>query len=165
MGSAAGMFDINNVEKFFSYIKRNYNHSEYKYCFVEKRTEYYKLFFDLDMKDDIIKKIIENNENFKINKFWNYIIKNIDEVLKYYINDFNFEYIYSFRADNEYKLHLYYPKIIVNSSIALTIRDKLIKNLMADDMNCIDKLIYEKIFDDHVYKANGFRLLYQKKIG
>ena len=24
------------MEKFFSYIKRNYNHSEYKYCFVEK---------------------------------------------------------------------------------------------------------------------------------
>lgn len=102
-----------------------------------------------------------------IEGLWIFIINHFNEVLKYYINVQSDEitYIYSDREDKENKLHIYYPNIIINKYHALTIRKKVINNILGDINNKygLDSDTWIKIIDASVYKANGLRVLGQKK--
>lgn len=154
-----GMFKFDDTEKLYKHISNNHNASEF--CLVERRTEYFMLFFDLDVAEDVI-------EKDKMIELFSFIIENISHVLKYYIHmkksQKELRYIYSDRSDSKInKLHLYYPYIVVNSHHALAIREKVIQNIMQDNKFNIDEAAYRKIIDDSVYKQSGIRLLFQKK--
>jgi hypothetical protein len=136
-----------------------------KYCFAELKTEYFKLFYDLDIDQDVLDYLTEHTENFNMDQFWNYLIRFIIIGLKYYIDDDEqtFGYIFSDRLDKNYKLHLYFPNIILHGPFALTIRYKIINLILEDGSYNLTFEHLNKIFDSCVYEANGIRLLFQVK--
>lgn len=137
------------------------------YCFIETKTEYFKLFFDLDINEADL----ELFKDYKMDEFWSLIINVINKVLTKWIveptnNDQTFlQYIYSNRTDIDHKLHLYYPNIIINKGYALALRSLIIDELKNEKLSegIIDKL--DDIVDKSVFEANGLRVLFQKKPG
>ncbi len=154
-----GMYRIDPYE-LYNYILHNENakHS----CFVERRTEYFMLFFDLDVADQLI---IDNK--FDVIKLFEFIIDKIIGAISFYIRVGNskkeIKYIYSDRNDKNNKLHLYFPNIILNSYQAMAIRNKLLSDILKDNIFNLSKEQYETIIDDSVYKQSGLRLLFQVK--
>lgn len=143
-----GMFNFDDTDKLYKHISDNHTASEF--CLVERRTEYFMLFFDLDVAENVIDKD-------KILYFFDFIIGNISHVIKYYVHmkksQKELRYIYSDRSDGKTnKLHLYYPYIIVNSHYAITIREKIIHNIMENNKFNIDEATYRKIIDNSLHR-------------
>lgn len=135
-----------------------------KICLVEQKTPYFRLFWDLDIDDSLLRKF----KKISVPEFWAYMITMIITVLKRFIIEKNkdtFKYIYSDRIDFDHKLHLYFPHIILNSEYCLVLRQILIKALLDDDTYNFSEDHYNKIIDPSVFKANGLRLMFQKKKG
>jgi hypothetical protein len=160
MGKQAGNFsmDKKGVQKMYEVIAKGNLDS---FCMVERKTPYFKLFFDLDNKkmDKQFKKINEK-------KFWSYCTKTIVTVLKKFIVEekTTFQYIYSTRTDTTHGLHLYFPNIVINSEYAMLLRNQIVKQLIEEEVyKNLTREDYEQIVDDSVYKGNGLRLLFQKK--
>lgn len=135
-------------------IKENCT-KEKKYCLVEKKTEYYKLFWDFDFKKDLEKmnKGKEYLENHK--KITKYIIKKIEKGIDKIIKDANKEYVYS-KTTGGLGKHINYVNIIVNTELHLAIYRITMKEIEEEEK--YDKEIIEKIFDESICKANGIRL-------
>lgn len=153
-----GMFKFDQ-DTLYNYITDNYETSQY--CFVERRTEYFMLFFDLDVAENII-------EENKLAELFDFIIDNITKVLSYYIRMKNskkeLRYIYSDRNDKRNKLHIYFPNIILNKHHCMAIREKLIEYILKDNkFGVLGEISYRTIIDESVYKQSGLRLLFQKK--
>lgn len=123
---------------------------EKKYCLVEKKTKYYKLFWDLDFKEEMNEEIKTKHE--KITK---YIIKEINEGIDKIIKDANKDYVYSESTKGLGK-HLNYINIIVDVKLHKTIYNEIIKNIKKDKKYEIE--VMEKIIDKSICVANGLRL-------
>nr|QBK88687.1 MAG: DNA primase [Mimivirus LCMiAC01] len=174
MGINSGNFNIPNSNKLYHFIIKNNkpNPKAMYYCFVEKKTPYYILFWDFDINDKTNKHKIScmldyfNDNEINFRKFWKYIIKYIIKALQYYISgeDDLYEYIYSNRSDKiKHKLHIYFPNIIVNNEYALTIRNKALEYVRNNNIYNIPEKYLNQILDGSVFKANGLRLMYQSK--
>lgn len=129
----------------------------YKNCIVERKTEIFKLFLDLDILSltvlDITEYIqcIQNCISNIYNKDFMCIIATTDvnKTIK--------------RGDTEYikqGYHLHWPNIYVNKSIALKIRNNLVVSLTTY-FGKVESMYdsWEKIVDRSVYEHNGLRLL------
>jgi hypothetical protein len=135
------------------------------FCMVERKTQYFKLFWDFDI-DTKHRKLFQKFENINMPMFWMFIISKLLEVLKAFIiekNDKTFKYIYSDRTDINHKIHVYFPNIILNSEYCLILRSELIKTLIKNNKYNLTEEDYKLIIDASVFKANGLRLLFQCK--
>jgi hypothetical protein len=134
------------------------------YCFIPKKTEYYILMWDFDLKIESLNKIHANtpfctNEelnNYIINfdavvfKIINLIIKSLKKIfvepdIKYIIADKNIGLGY----------HMYFPNIIVNKLVHSYIFNDVLNSLSS--LNKYHKEIIKHIFDACVSNANGLR--------
>jgi len=161
MGQKGGNFSID--KKGVSSLYNSISKFELDdFCFVEKKTPYFKLFWDFDISDDLLPKFKKIN----IPDFWNYMITILLAVLRSFIiakDNKTFSYIYSDRTDINHKIHLYFPNIVLNSEYCLLLQKEFIRELMEDDRYDLTAEEYNKIIDTSVFKANGIRLLFQKK--
>ena len=132
--------------------------SDKNYALIEKRTDFFKLFWDLDLKQDIIKELGDTD----LSQFIAFLINQIIYAIKYYIDldSDELEYIYCDK-DSGNGVHLYFPKIIVNSAHALVIRNKLLELCPSETYPDITQELYHKIIDESVFKSNGIRLIHQ----
>ena len=114
----SGKFHFPNTDNLFNFIIND--PLSKRFCFVERRTEYFLLFFDFD-----IDKYLPNIEQIDITKFYEYLIANITETLCFYfdLKDSEKKYIFSDRDDKK-NFHLYFPRIIINKYHAIEIRKK-----------------------------------------
>jgi hypothetical protein len=131
MGEIGGKYKIPPERLYEKIVKGELN----KYCFVERRSKIFKLFYDID----IVNGKFNEEEKEKIKEIGAEIIKErvieeIKEVLKGETGK-EYGYIYSDKITiekkrgNENKLHIYYPEIEINSEMALNIREKIIERL------------------------------------
>ncbi len=133
------------------------------FCMIEKKTPFFKLFWDFDIKNltHIFKKT-------NIANFWSYLVETLVSVLQKYINEKDnktFKYIYSDRKDTEYGIHVYFPNIVISSEYCMALREQLIKKVIQDnEYKFLDEAIWGDIIDASVFKGNGLRLLFQKKV-
>ena len=161
MGIMHGKYNM-NPQRLYEIIVGGYAN---KYCFIERKSRIYKLFYDID----IVNKRLGEKEKERIQKIGVIVIKEkiietIGEVMEEYMGK-RYEYIYSDKrtvdnkAGDEYKLHIYYPEVEVDNEIAIFIRSKIIERLDRWEL----KGLWEEIIDISIYKGNGIRLLYQMK--
>ena len=131
------------------------------YCFAERRTNYFMFYVDLDVDKHIPDEMKDNPDDLI-----NHIINKLEELLEYYIlideQKDELKYIYSNKLKG-LNTHLYFPKIILNEKHALTIRDKLIENIVAENKFNLSNDTYINIIDESVYKSAGLKPLFQKK--
>jgi hypothetical protein len=66
MGYQIGNFYFDNPNILYYFITKN-KHAK-QYCFIEKKTNFYKLFWDFDIDDNILNHFKDNN--IKFNDFW-----------------------------------------------------------------------------------------------
>lgn len=167
MGIQKGNFYFDNPLILYNFITKPHKVTQRakRFCFIDCRTPYYRLSWDFDMSPKDAKYLSDNN--ISTTTFLNYIIDNVVKALKYYIapsetNSDLFNYIYSDRTDDKpSKLHLYFPNIIIDNPIGLTIRQKVLTLIRED--NIYNDMSLETIIDPCVFKANGLRLLFQRK--
>ena len=128
------------------------------YAFVEFKTEYYRLNFDLDFKErcELVSPYI-----FKHQEITKYLISVITTSLNYIIKNPDIKYIHAIKNIG-YGVHLYWPNIILNKELHLQIYNLTIKLIEQDQTNNIPINIIKKIFDVSVCKSNGLRLFYNK---
>lgn len=152
----SGVFKFNHIELYQFIISDPFAK---RWCFIENRTEYFKLFFDFD-----IDKYLPDIANVNVNDFIAFLIDNIIKVLKHYIvtNDSMLGYIYSDRLD-KYNFHLFFPEMILNSSHAIAIREKILQFVMSDNKFDLLRDDYENIIDISIYKQSGLKVLFQAK--
>lgn len=138
-----------------------------KYAFVEHKTEYYILMFDFDFKNnEFIDKPTDNEFINTPAHIVDFIIMNINKVLKDVFVNPNIQYIYCDKNDNKHSngVHIYYPNIVVNKFVHYEICKKvygfLINNKTLPTIKNINDKQWSAIFDMCVAKANGLRLPY-----
>ena len=142
-------------------------------CYVEKKTEYYKLCFDFDFKYSKYEDIFKN-----VNKDYKAITLHIVNIINKYILkycDADFSYIYACKKEQA-GVHIYYPNIITDKRFHSYIYKRTYDELKTDIL--FFKLLYgdeyeldednkqmfleiiNKIFDDCISKGVGLRLFY-----
>lgn len=141
------------------------NDKKQKYCFIEKRSEFFMFYVDLDLDEQLYLSFIEKHGDIML--LWNYIIQKIKQTIKHFIllkhDTKETLYIFSDREDKENKIHLYYPNLIINAGLALSIRSHIIEEIIKDNIYGFTKDQWSSIIDESVYKANGLRILGQIK--
>jgi hypothetical protein len=130
-------------------IKKNCIETK-EYCFVEKKTDYYVLSWDLDFKEDLDECYKDNNE-----KITHYIIEKINESIDEIIINADKDYVYAESTKGLGK-HIYYIFIITDVKLHLKIYDILMKKIEKDKK--YNKELMEKIIDRTVCVNNGIRL-------
>lgn len=129
------------------------------FCFVEKKTKYFKLYWDFDFKYETEPDIYNGfvGEHFIITEYiLKYIIDTLNETLN--LSKSDLQYIWA-QKNKSVGFHIYFPNIIVNKELHTWIYDKTFDKIM-NDKKYPQKLI-GKIFDRCV-KSNGLRLFYYK---
>ena len=142
-------------------------------CYVEKKSEYYKLCFDFDFKYNKYEDIFKN-----VNKDYKAITLHIVNIINKYISkccDANIDYIYACKKEQA-GVHIYYQNIITNKCFHSYIYKRTYDELINDEL--FFKLLYgdeyeldeenkqmfleiiNKIFDNCVSKGVGLRLFY-----
>jgi hypothetical protein len=141
-------------------------------CYVEKKSEYYKLCFDFDFKYNKYEDIFKN-----VNKDYKAITLHIVNIINKYILkccNANIEYIYACKKEQA-GVHIYYPNIITNKCFHSYIYKRTYDELINDEF--FFKLLYgdeyeldenkqmfleiiNKIFDNCVSKGVGLRFFY-----
>ena len=163
MGTKAGnfMIDDKTITNFYQFVASD---ESAQFCFLEVKSEYFKLFWDFDVKEQFID--LFKDINFE--EFWDYIIETILKVLKKYIKEDTkeiFNYIYSDRNDLKNRIHVYFPNIKIDCDSALTLA-LIFKNELKNDkkykINNYDEIINEMV-DLSIFTYNGLKLLFQKK--
>jgi len=162
IGSISGYFNFSDdvIPDLYNYIVNDPKSNEY--CFVEKKTIYHALQLGMELDNKRLKYSKVNITD--TSKFWKYVIDNILNSLKYYINNKNdkiYSYIYSDKKDATIKLHLYFPNIIVNNEYTLIIRKKTIQLIKYDNIYKLPDCVIDKLFDSTVYKNYGLPLPFQ----
>jgi hypothetical protein len=130
-------------------IKKNCIETK-EYCFVERKTDYYVLSWDLDFKEDLDECYKDNHE--KITK---YIIEKINESIDEIIINGDKDYVYAESTKGLGK-HIYYIFIITDIKLHLKLYDIMIKKIEKEKK--YNKEIVEKIIDRTVCVNNGIRL-------
>jgi hypothetical protein len=161
----SGNYYYNNPSHLFRFLLENTKASEY--CMTECTTEYFKYFVDLDMNNDVLNTIRTNHANFNYHNYWKSLIDILLETLVYFIDQTTinsplFEYLYSVKTRANHKIHLNFPRIIINKRYALTIRDKVIEQIKKSNLPLKEHI--DVIFDKLPY-ATSLRLLSQRKCG
>ena len=134
-----------------------------QYCFVEKKTEYYKCMWDFDYKDNMNEICKEKHDEIT-----NIIIKEIINAFKQLftkVNELSLQYIYCIKNQG-LGVHVYFPDIILKKEVHIEIYNIFIKNIKTIYKK--EKHIYEnitKILDLSTCNANGLRLIYNKYNG
>ena len=141
-------------------------------CYVEKKSEYYKLCFDFDFKYNKYEDIFKS-----VNKDYKAITLHIVNIINKYILkccDADIEYIYACKKEQA-GVHIYYPNIITNKCFHSYIYKRTYDELINDELffNLLYGEEYElgdnkqmfieiinKIFDNCVSKGVGLRLFY-----
>ena len=129
------------------------------FCFVEKKTKYYKLYWDFDFKYDKEPEIYNGfigKHDFITEYILKYIIDTLNETLNLSKNDLH--YIWA-QKQKYIGFHIYFPNIIVDKELHLWIYDKTFEKILNDNKYPV-KLI-SKIFDKCI-QSNGLRLFYYK---
>ena len=132
------------------------------FCFVEKKTKYYKLYWDFDFKYDKEPEIYNGfvgQHDFITEYILKYIIDILNETLNLSKSDLH--YIWA-QKENSIGFHIYFPNIIVDKELHLWIYEKTFDKIM-NDKKYPEKLI-SKIFDKCI-QSNGLRLFYYKYNG
>jgi hypothetical protein len=162
MGRKGGLFVFPDPNVLYNWIAQRVQND---FCFIEHRTKYFKLFWDLDIGDKYLSMFKEKKIDY--DKFWKYIIEKVLCALSHYIDCSAdrtlFDYIYSGRTDHNHKVHIYFPNITICSEYALIIRDKALELIKADNCFGISDKCLDDILDQSVFRANGLRMLYQVK--
>ena len=140
-----------------------------KYSLVEKKSQYYKLIFDIDFKPLYNDKKKENDFFYlydtKEDLITSIIIKSIEEVLKNVFIEPNCEYVYCDKSDGTHGVHLYYINIIVNNEVSSYLY-KLILNLCLNNTKIkMPLLCWQKIIDACTTNSNGLRMPFFYKNG
>lgn len=141
----------NGVKKISNYFT--------SFCFVEKKTKYYKLYWDFDFKyekePDIYMGFTTQHEIIT-QYILNIIINTLNDTLNLSKSDLH--YIWA-EKEKSIGYHIYFPNIIVDKELHLWIYEKTFDKIK-NDKKYPDKLIC-KIFDKCI-QANGLRLFYYK---
>lgn len=156
-GKFKGKFQI-EPDTLYDIIENN----EYSknYAFVEViRSDFFKLYFDVDLKDkhlskyDISEELIEKSKEI--------IIESILKTVKGYVKMDVCDYIYA-NKNLGHGIHLYFPDITISYPHVSYMITEINKNLT----NCLElpQDIISKIMDLSVYKT-GLRLIHQVKDG
>ncbi len=129
-------------------------------CFVENKTQFYKMFFDFDYKYEKYPEIYNGYEGQQ-DVITQYILDKIKETLEQTLNltRKSVEYIWAGKK-NSHGHHIYFPNIITDKSLHFYIYSKSIEKIFQDKK--YPKQLINQIFDDCVSKANGLRLFYFK---
>ena len=155
-----GKLNIKNLDICYDIYSKSIDKNEYIYL-VECRTEVFPLFFDLDF-------LLEKEMN---NELFIEIIKNINDTIKLYYNEYykciitTADYKKIHKNENNYLkkgFHIHWPDIYVNKENAFNIRNSCITKL---------KTIYGNIFinnfndiiDQSVFTSSGLRLTGSRK--
>ncbi len=126
--------------------------NEKNYCFVEIKSEYYKLMWDIDFKENELSQEQLNKEN----EITEIIIKKIDkEITNMFITPYK-NYVVC-KKNKGRGTHLYYPDIIINKETHLELYNKVIKDLKIEKK--------EKILDISVAKGISMRIIYNEYEG
>ena len=134
-------FNFENTDNLFNYVLGENEHKT-KYKFVEIPSEYYMLYIDLDFK-----LYAEIDESLK-DEIINFIIQEI----KNHIENIDTSYIYSDKNIGS-GVHLYFPKLIVNTGIHKQFLNYLKNKLKENYPN------YCNILDTVAF--NGLQLMFQ----
>ena len=129
------------------------------FCFVEKKTKYYKLYWDFDFKYDKDTDIYLGftDQHYIITEYiLIYIIEVLNETLN--VSKTDLQYIWA-QKEKSFGFHIYFPNIIVDKELHLWIYDKTFDKIK-NDKKYPEKLI-NKIFDKCI-QSNGLRLFYYK---
>jgi len=150
-----GNFVIPNdeLDKFYYFSLNNLS----QFCFVELRTEFYKLFFDIDV----------NIHVDNMSKFMKYICETINKVLSHYISGEKniFEFILCKKENYAGKLHIIFPNLIVDQKHAKLLHNCIINRLVKEDKFNLTRNDYEKIVDKNVCNnKSSLRVIYQNRI-
>jgi len=132
------------------------------FCFVEKKTKYYKLYWDFDFKYEKEPEIYNGfvgQHDFITEYILKYIIDTLNETLNLSKSDLH--YIWA-QKEKSIGFHIYFPNIIVDKELHLWIYEKTFEKIL-NDKKYPEKLI-SQIFDKCV-KSNGLRLFYYKYNG
>lgn len=132
------------------------------FCFVEKKTKYYKLYWDFDFKYDKEPEIYNGFvglHDFITEYILKYIIDTLNETLNLSKSDLH--YIWA-QKEKDVGFHIYFPNIIVDKELHLWIYEKTFEKIL-NDKKYPQKLI-SKIFDKCI-QSNGLRLFYYKYNG
>jgi hypothetical protein len=160
--NCTGKFLIDS-EKILEFILTDENAKNYK--FTECVTPYYKLFFDIDLKE------YDGDNIDEIGYFFVYkIVEALKSIIKPKDIDMDdttfFQYIYSDKASifgnfkNKKKgLHLYFPRVIVNVETLRFLLNYILNYIIDhDDLNIGENTIKE-IFDTH--SLYGIKVMFQ----
>jgi hypothetical protein len=115
------------------------------FCFVEKKTKYYKLYWDFDFKYDKEPEIYNGFvglHDFITEYILKYIIETLNETLNLSKSDLH--YIWA-QKEKSIGFHIYFPNIIVDKELHLWIYEKTFEKIL-NDKKYPHKLI-SKIFD------------------
>jgi hypothetical protein len=129
------------------------------FCFVEKKTKYYKLYWDFDFKYEKKPEIyygFVGQHDFITEYILKFIIDTLNETLNLSKSDLH--YIWA-QKEKSIGFHIYFPNIIVDKELHLWIYEKTFEKIM-NDKKYPEKLI-SQIFDKCI-QSNGLRLFYYK---
>jgi len=129
------------------------------FCFVENKTKYFKLYWDIDFKYDSNPEIYYGftDQHEIITKYiLSYIIETLNETL--HLKKSDLQYIWA-QKEKSIGYHIYFPNIIVDKQLHLWIYDKTFDKIKNDKKYPVQ--LINKIFDSCI-KSNGLRLFYYK---
>lgn len=147
------------------FIKNGFIHKMNKltsFCFVEKKTKYYKLYWDFDFKYEKEPEIYNGfigQHDFITEYILKYIIDTLNETLN--LSKSDLQYVWA-QKEKSIGFHIYFPNIIVDKELHLWIYEKTFEKIL-NDKKYPEKLI-SKIFDKCI-QSNGLRLFYYKYNG
>lgn len=160
-GEIRGSYYIQNPKNLYTFISTST--SAHSYTFADSiKTDYYKMYFDIDMKE---KKFKKHNISIKRVKMTNHIISTIVMVM----NDSILEkeklsYIYCDKQDKSSGIHLYYPDIIISTDYVKTLIDRMRLAYKMDNKFMLPDNLINDIFDTSVYgNGKGLRMIHQLK--
>ena len=142
---------VHDIEKIIKETLNLNNH----YCFVEKKTEYYKCMWDFDYKDKLDEWCKTNHEEITSK-----IINSIDFVLDNMFDKIDRKYIYCIK-NKGLGVHVYYPNILVNTETHQEIYHNIIEhiNTICNDCEYIIDNVTD-ILDLSTCASNGMRVIY-----
>lgn len=152
-GSIVGKYNIES-QTLFKILEEN----EYsKYCALLEvaDSKYFKLFFDIDMKDKYLQKYKLSEK--EIYEMIEYVINATVKTLEEYIQSDILNYVYADK-NKGYGVHLYFPYVVVDKEFVNAIVKEINKKI--DAYTEFPSEIKEKIMDTSVY-GKGLRLLGQ----
>lgn len=151
-GKLTGKFNV-PCEELYKLIKKG----KHKYAIIDKRTEFFKLYLDVDLKDkDIAKYNVNITDDILID-----IISHINNILESIIMNQNVRYVYADK-ENSKGIHLYYPDVIVDKKTAGHIVEIISENLK--DLIELDNHFIDKMIDKSAYNT-GLRIIYEVSNG